>query len=263
MSKYYISFVALSMFIFAVVVAGVIVVSPSAKRDETLDKTRIEDFNNIHSQIDSYYSNNHKLPISLDELGSSNIKDPQTLKSYTYETTGESSYKLCTEFSTDSLQVNDNSNSYYSSGSIYNQKHKKGYDCLSFKISDYLLNSIRIVVPTIHYYPTPRTVEPTIYNNSAPSVLVVDSSPQGITMTSTAANYAGTTHYIKSNNGVLSVRIDAPLTAVIGGINYEFKSWLGCNNDTFADQYCTVLVNGTTENIIATYTISGQTPPQY
>ena len=258
MFKYYISITFLGVFVLVLVIVGVILAgSPLSQKGIQQDKNRLQAFDNIKYQIENYYRTNSKLPSSLSELSNANIKDPETRNDFVYTAVLPYSYKLCTTFSTDNSNTVDN---YGSDSAIY-QKHKKGYDCLSFKISDYVLNSIRTVVPTINYYPTPRTVAPTTYNNSL-SFLRVNSIPQGIQMTSTGANYAGTTPYVKSSNGQLSIRIDAPLNASIDGENYEFSAWSGCNNDTTADQFCTVLINESTVSITATYNKSNQELPQ-
>lgn len=263
MIKYYISVIALGIFVLVLIVTGVVIAgSPISQKDVQLDNIRIQVFNDIKYQTENYYKANRKLPSSLIEIKSLNIKDPETKNDYEYKTQPPYGYQLCTTFSTDNSEIIDRSGyANYDSDSASYKKHKKGYDCMTFKISDYVLNSIKIVVPTIYYYPTPGNVVPTTYNNSL-SFLRVNSIPQGIQMTSTGANYAGTTPYVKSSNGQLSIRIDAPLNASMDGENYEFSAWSGCNNDTTADQFCTVLINESTVSITATYNKSSQELPQ-
>lgn len=259
MGKYYAAIGILSVFIISVFIAGVIVVNPSSKRDSIMDKNRLDDFMKIKYQIDYYYQDNAKLPVSLEDISDANIKDPQTQKKYDYKADSQNNYSLCTTFSTD--ESKKSTSSYHDVVSNMYLLHKKGYDCITFNLWDNVSNSRRNIVPTINYYPNPRAVVPTTYNNSL-SFLRVNSIPQGIQMTSTGANYAGTTPYVKSSNGQLSIRIDAPLNASMDGENYEFSAWSGCNNDTTADQFCTVLINESTVSITATYNKSNQELPQ-
>jgi len=238
MFKYYISIILLGIFVVILIVGGIIVAgNPISQKDLQLDEIRIQAFNDIKYQIENYYKANRKLPSSLIEIKSLNIKDPETKDNYDYKTQLPYDYQLCATFSTDNSEIIDRTGyANYESNSAAYKKHKKGYDCLSFGLSDYVLNSAK------------------------PSVLNVNSYPQGVTMSSSVVSYGGTTYYTKTSNSPIETRIDAPRSVVIGGTTYTFNSWSGCNNDTVSDQYCTVSVNGNTVVIIATYIVSSPSP---
>ncbi len=249
MLKYYIFITLLCLFVVALIAEGLIIAgSPMSQKDIQLDSNRLEAFNNIKYQIENYYTANGKMPNSLNDLSSNvNVKDPETKMDFDYKLILPYSYNLCATFSTDNSEQVKNYPSYDSDTAIY-KKHKKGYDCLEFKISDYAIGSTRV---------TPTT--------AVLSTLYVNSNPKGVTTTSIAITntpeYGGTTDYTRTKNGVINTTIDAPTSVLIGGTSYIFSSWSGCNNDTVADQYCSVLVNGNVLTITANYSVQNLPSP--
>lgn len=248
MIKYYISVIALGIFVLVLIVTGVVIAgSPISQKDIQLDNIRIQAFNDIKYQTENYYKVNRKLPSSLIEIKSLNIKDPETKNDYEYKTQPPYGYQLCTTFSTDNSEIIDRSGyANYDSDSSSYKKHKKGYDCLSFKISDYVINS--------------RANEAQSFS---PAILNVNSSPKGIVMTSMYTGDGGTTNYTKT--GSISTRIDAPLSSVVDGKTYVFNSWSGCdkfNGPPEGPQYCFITVaSGNTITIVAKYTTTEQSLP--
>jgi len=242
MFKYYISISVLGVFVIALIITGIIVGgNPIYLRDVQLDDNRLNAFGNIIYKIEGYYRKNGKLPVSLSEISPNiNIQDPETKTSFDYKVISPYSYQLCTTFSTDNSKTATNNYNNYESDLATYKIHKKGYDCLTFKLSEHTINS-SYNIPTVPL---------------SPSVLNVNSFPQGITMASPDLSYGGTTNYTRTKIGVINTRIDAPLSSVIDGVTYTFSSWSGCNNDTVPDQYCTVQVSGNTVSITATYVIS-------
>jgi hypothetical protein len=157
MAKYYFAIGILGIFTIAVFIAGVFVVNPSSKRDTILDENRLQDFEKLRSLINNYYSSNSNLPKNLDEVSEEGITDPQTQKQYEYKPNdNEFNYRLCTVFSTDTTKtVQEN---YYDKESAIYKKHKKGYDCMEFKITPSSFNSrnrsgYTIVQPTVRVKP--------------------------------------------------------------------------------------------------------------
>ena len=143
MFKYYISIALLGIFVFALIIGGIIIAgSPISQKDIQLDNNRLQAFESIKYQIENYYTTNHKLPTSLGEISSSiNIQDSETKTSFDYKIIPPYSYQLCTTFSTDNSKTVTNSYNNYGLDSALYKTHKKGYDCIELKLSSYLMNS--------------------------------------------------------------------------------------------------------------------------
>ena len=117
--------------------ALLIVESPQQARDRKLDNAVLEDFNTISNGLNNYYSENQKLPATLEELKSEvlfvaeeNLKDPETGQAYKYEVIGDKKYQLCAIFRTSNVDNQDVSNRFY------NEKwpHKAGTQCIDQNI---------------------------------------------------------------------------------------------------------------------------------
>jgi hypothetical protein len=104
-----------------ILVAGIIVWafmimgSPATQRNQRLDQKRIDDLNNIQSQIINFYQQKGNLPAALTDLnnsisGYSLPVDPEFTKGnvYKYEPTGVLSFQLCAIFTSDSPIVPNN-----------------------------------------------------------------------------------------------------------------------------------------------------------
>lgn len=119
-----------------------------SKRALALDQKRMSNFSTASYEIEYYYEDNNKLPDKLSDLkreGAEFILDPETNKPYDYKKVSEASYELCTAFSTDSKEVNakKKKSTYYDDYDYdYGVKkdHKKGYDCIEYKIDENLFN---------------------------------------------------------------------------------------------------------------------------
>src|SRR3990167_10973523 len=83
--------------------------SPSDAQSAQFDEKRSGDLSEIQRQIGSYYTKNKNLPSSLNDLPvdkfipSRGITDPQTKKGYDYKTKTDTSYELCANFGSDTL----------------------------------------------------------------------------------------------------------------------------------------------------------------
>jgi len=119
------------MFVFALVVLGFFLGgTPSSQQELRFDEMRLTDFSIINSEIRGYFTKNRLLPGDLHTLkiSDTNTNDPQNKNPYNYEILSATSYKLCTNFSVESKDTNNDS-----------QKHKKGYDCIVYTLPNYLL----------------------------------------------------------------------------------------------------------------------------
>ena len=154
MYKYYIFVGVLTVFVISVVVFGFVIAgTPFSTRNTGFDNQRVSDFNNLRYSIEAYYQDNRKLPESLgsltNEYSNAIYNDPQSGKPYEYKILTNTSYSLCTTFSLDSEDLEKGTPSYYPK---QENKHKKGYDCITYKISSPVLNS-----PTSTKLPSPTT----------------------------------------------------------------------------------------------------------
>jgi len=97
---------------FAIVWGFVVAGSPATRRLERLDEQRLQDLQNIASEIQSMVINSDKkrelkepLPKTLDEVAQRarasrvNSHDPQTGEPYRYTIKNETTYELCATFS--------------------------------------------------------------------------------------------------------------------------------------------------------------------
>lgn len=88
----------------AAIVAGFFIVgSPMMARDVRLDMQRVSDLQNVQQQIVTFYQQKQSLPATLTELADplsyyTLPKDPTTGADYTYERTGNLSFKVCADF---------------------------------------------------------------------------------------------------------------------------------------------------------------------
>jgi len=157
MKKYKIFLVELG--ILCAVLLGVsfyIAGTPISQRAINLDATRLNDFQEIKYRIDNYYRDNQRVPRTLADLGNikNNSIDPETKQPYSYSIMSDVGYQLCTTFSTDSEETGYDEYRYYA---LEGRSHKKGYDCMEYKIETYL------ITPS----PTPYVVNGTSSPNEA------------------------------------------------------------------------------------------------
>lgn len=146
MRSTYITIGAISLLVLGTVIYGFILAgSPSDARGKQFDSQRVNDLRSLTYSIDSYYSQNRKLPKTLSDLNkgtssysySNNSKDPETKKEYEYKTTGTTSYQLCATFATDNTKVDENTSRSLYDYSDYDGKfkHPKGHHCFDLKVT--------------------------------------------------------------------------------------------------------------------------------
>lgn len=156
---------------------------PISRQALALDNTRIQDFTTISYAIESYYSQNGKLPEELSEVSLSgpynDIKDPQSKEPYGYIVREEREYQLCTTFSAsyDEAKKYDSTISYSfpSSQSQKNFKYKKGYSCITYTIPStvYPYNTAPVWTPPVST-PTPTKPVSKITSPAKNDVLCVE-----------------------------------------------------------------------------------------
>lgn len=177
----------LSIFSFGLLITGFSIVgTPISQKDIRLDNQRLSDFSNIRYSVEEYYRQQHTVPDSLSDIKTSSYsgnklpadyKDPESGKPYEYKKTASYTYQFCTKFSTDSERAKKQSGySYYYDTSEVNNKHKKGYDCVTYNIPTYvrtdtlykpLTNPTITKVPLSTNTPAPKsTATPTPTKNN-------------------------------------------------------------------------------------------------
>lgn len=160
--------IILTLLIVCFTIVGV----PISQEAKDLDQIRLSNFSSLKYQIDNYYQNNKRLPINLSVLNlSTDYKDPKTKAQYNYKILSSYTYELCAEFSTDTK--NQKSSLLFipkvyalpvipvDQPSYSSDAHKKGYDCIQYRISDNVLNRT-------YYNPTP-TPRPSSFKITYPS----------------------------------------------------------------------------------------------
>lgn len=172
MRNTYVFIVFLTLVVLAVLY-GVFQVNgfPVSQKALALDKARLSDFSSLSYTIQSYYSNNGKLPTDIQkdltqqvlQSGTIKLTDPETKKPYEYHATGKRSYELCTTFSADyKKQLGTSSYSYPVSTGSESPKidYKKGHACIDY------------VLPSYIYAPTPtQSPNGSAYQESSINVL--------------------------------------------------------------------------------------------
>lgn len=139
MRNYYIFAGIFLLCIIGVVIAGLTISgNPIEQRDSKFDQLRLTDFTNIRYKIENYYTSNKKLPDKLTDVDATQLQDPETQKDYDYEISGATSYKLCTTFSTETKENKKPGSEGYSIVNVNENGHKKGYDCITYQLPDYL-----------------------------------------------------------------------------------------------------------------------------
>jgi hypothetical protein len=106
MRRRYVS-IAVGILAAASIIAGFFIVgTPMQARQARFDTQRVQDLQNIQSQVIYYYQAKQALPKTLDELngaislGTELPVDPQTNAAYEYQVMGARAFKLCATFNT-------------------------------------------------------------------------------------------------------------------------------------------------------------------
>lgn len=139
MTKYYIAIGLITLAVIAELIYGFMKGgTPWEARKEKLDQTRVADIQTLKYAVEDYFRINYTLPKTLVDIKTtktyvvdqSQVNDPETNIDYEYKVSGQTSYQLCANFSTDSL--NDKKKQSYSSVEF---KHPKGHHCFDFKVN--------------------------------------------------------------------------------------------------------------------------------
>lgn len=138
MTKYYVFVIVLCSCIFSLVIVTLLVSgTPFEQKSIALDRQRLKAFNTIKSQIE-VYSYTKGQPQNLSQVTSLNsgyyaksLRDPETGKPYDYKVISDTSFQLCTTFSTGSSKQDKFT---MESLGVSNISYKKGYNCFSYKV---------------------------------------------------------------------------------------------------------------------------------
>ena len=120
-----------------IVVAIVVMGSPSAQRAAKLDSRRVRDLDRIVDVIGNYVEREHSLPPDLATLAREPgrrlaITDPVDGSPYAYEITGARTFRLCAVFATDTAKSLAGSERW--GGEEWN--HGTGRQCFDRKVKD-------------------------------------------------------------------------------------------------------------------------------
>lgn len=131
---------------------------PILQRNIRYDEQKLQDFSRIYTEANNYYRDKKELPKNLTELNNlqGQIEDKQTKKPYDYKIKSALNYELCTDFINDYdtfVKYSDFQAKYMFD---YNSKidFKKGYNCIEFKIADYVLNDKNLGINLANPIPT-------------------------------------------------------------------------------------------------------------
>lgn len=129
---------SLVVVIVALISAFVFVESPAETRNIKYDNLLLEKFNQIDSAINTYYTNNEKLPENLDALLEESrfiqvrtLEDELAGKKFDYSVVDENTYELCATFKTTNIDQVESRYKYYSE----RWEHEAGYQCLKQNVA--------------------------------------------------------------------------------------------------------------------------------
>ncbi|OGG72718.1 hypothetical protein A3A38_00845 [Candidatus Kaiserbacteria bacterium RIFCSPLOWO2_01_FULL_53_17] len=119
------------------IIAGFFIMgTPGQVRLYRFDEQKVSDLQNIQWQVVNYYQQKEKVPANVSELadplsGWTLPVDPQTGENYTYEKTGNLSFRLCATFNAESQGPGDSSvtKPMYASVEGENWQHGEGEVC--------------------------------------------------------------------------------------------------------------------------------------
>ena len=99
--------------VFTIVAGFFIVGTPAQARLARFDAQKVQDLQNIQSQVVSYWQAKQKLPSKLDDLNNSLSYgvipvDPQSGEAYEYSATGALAFKICATFNAESRGTETN-----------------------------------------------------------------------------------------------------------------------------------------------------------
>lgn len=155
MKSYKIFAIASVVVVVASIVWGFTVMGlPQSQRAQQLDMTRINDLQNIQSQVVNYYQQKNTVPDDLATLADpiSNYiipNDPETQLPYQYEKISDTSFKLCADFTTSVNGANGSTRSLPVAKPIMfddinqNWQHEEGNFCFTRTIDPVLYPQLR------------------------------------------------------------------------------------------------------------------------
>lgn len=115
--------IAAAVVMLGSVAAGFSIIdSPALARAKTFDQRRSYDLNGIVYAVDNYYTENKRMPESLEQLSEGGwidarvMEDPKTGEAYSYRILEGRQYELCATFVTDSKAEEDDMNRYRPTG---------------------------------------------------------------------------------------------------------------------------------------------------
>ncbi len=132
---------SLAAVLAALISAFFFIPSPSLVRAQKEDSQVLQQFDQIDSAINSYYSENKKLPASLDDLignktpmflQEETLANPFTKQKFDYKLDGQNIYQLCTTFKA-SNKINDQNGGFYYRNNRW--VHDAGYQCLGQRVA--------------------------------------------------------------------------------------------------------------------------------
>jgi hypothetical protein len=137
--------VSLVMVVAVFVGSLFIVESPRETRLKKIDNTVLNMFNNIDNAVVTYFNENEKMPISIEEidnyaayLKAEDFVDPEIGERFVYNVVAAEKYELCATFRTSNIDDDDLQSEYYKN----RWPHDIGYQCLSQWVGEKELKAI-------------------------------------------------------------------------------------------------------------------------
>lgn len=135
---------SLVLVILSIVLGFVIIGSPKTQRLKKYDMQKVEDIQQLQSQIVSYWQVTGKLPENLIELASEygyvNINEPDSKKQYDYGILSPQSFEICANFNFDSEKNNPYSRAIISEKYNYSTpsdwSYVRGQSCFTYVINE-------------------------------------------------------------------------------------------------------------------------------
>ena len=133
MKRYYFFIGILTVLVLLMIVGGVqLIGTPLENREKVADREKVDQVIALTQKIETYYQDNKKLPVSLDNIA---VKE-----SYKYKVVSATEYEMCVTFSTDNSK--DSSKGYLkeNSGQRELYSHSAGENCIKFTLPEYLMS---------------------------------------------------------------------------------------------------------------------------
>ena len=155
------NYLVIAVVLGAVVFGFTMVGTPNHARKLRFDQTRVNNLQDIQSEIIYYWQNAHKLPENIAQLNSSNSRygsqyikpvDPVTGEDYTYKATGAEEFMLCATFDLSSEDPwATNRTAPKANYEFESWDHEAGSQCFTRKINKEIYKPAIEVVPSGKY----------------------------------------------------------------------------------------------------------------